>query len=171
MTSVLESLGGDSESFIFNVSGSKFWNLWFDSILELGGSINMVETTSGVTPIYDRQFLGGAKNLRGFEYRDVGPRDKETGDVIGGDTAGYGTVEWSFPLVSSVRGAVFYDAGIVNLDSFDFDLGNYYSDAGFGIRMNLPFGPIALDYAFPLNVPDPAADKGGQFNFYVDYEF
>jgi outer membrane protein insertion porin family len=37
--------------------------------------------------------------------------------------------------------------------------------------MNLPFGPIALDYAFPLEVPDERADNGGQFNFYIDYEF
>ncbi len=171
VTSVLDALGGDTDSFIFNVSGAKFWNLWYDSILELGGSIDMVETSDGVTPIYDRQFLGGARNLRGFEYRDVGPRDKDTGDVYGGDSSGYATVEWSFPLVSTVRGAFFYDVGFVNLDSFDFDVSDYYSDAGFGIRMNLPFGPIALDYAFPLESPDPAADQGGQFNFYVDYEF
>jgi outer membrane protein insertion porin family len=171
VTSILESLGGDSDSFIFNITGAKYWNLWFDSILELGGSIDMVETTSGTTPIYDRKFLGGARNLRGFEYRDVGPRDPETGGVIGGDSAGYATVEWSFPLVSTVRGAVFYDAGVVNLDSRDLGVSDYYSDAGFGIRMHLPFGPIALDYAFPLNSPDPEADKGGQFNFYVDYEF
>ena len=170
-TGVTSVVGGDSDSFIFNVSGAKFWNLWYDSILELGGSIDMVDTSDGVTPIYDRQFLGGARNLRGFEYRDVGPRDPATGDVIGGDSAGYATVEWSFPLVSTVRGAVFYDAGFVNLDSWDFDIGNYYSDAGFGIRMNLPFGPIALDYAFPLESPDEEADNGGQFNFYVDYEF
>ena len=171
VTTVLDALGGDSDSFIFNVSGSKYWNLWYDSILELGGSVDMVETSGGETPIYDRQFLGGARNLRGFEYRDVGPRDPATGDVIGGDTAGYLTAEWSFPLVSSIRGAVFYDAGFVNLDSFDFDVSDYYSDAGFGLRMNLPFGPIALDYAFPLESPDPLAENGGQFNFYVDYEF
>ena len=171
VTGILESLGGNSNSFIFTVSGSKYWNLWFDSILEFGGSVDMVQTGSGPTPIYDRQFLGGARNLRGFEYRDVGPRDPATGGVIGGDSAAYGTLEWSFPLVSTVRGALFYDGGFVNLDSWDVGLENYHSDYGFGVRMNLPFGPIALDYGLPLQVPDQRADKGGQFNFYVDYEF
>lgn len=171
VTTTLEGLGGDSDSFLFNITGSKFWNLWYDSILEFSGSIDMVETLSGSTPIYDRQFLGGARNLRGFEYRDVGPRDSATGGVIGGNSAAYATVEWSFPLVSTVRGAVFYDAGMVNLDSWDFGLSDYHSDAGFGLRMNLPFGPIALDYGFPLRTPDPEADNGGQFNFYIDYEF
>jgi outer membrane protein insertion porin family len=174
-TGVISALGGDTDSFIFSLAGAKYWNLWFDSILELQGNLSMVETSGGETPIYDRQFLGGARNLRGFEYRDVGPRDFDspegTGEVYGGDSAGYATVEWSFPLVSSVRGAVFYDAGFVNLDSWDFSVSDYYSDAGIGLRMNLPFGPIALDYAFPLEVPDERADNGGQFNFYIDYEF
>lgn len=170
VTAVLDALGGDSDSFIFSASGAKYWNLWADSVLEVSGSFTSVES-SGDTPIYDRQFLGGARNLRGFEYRDVGPRDTDTGDVFGGNTSAFATVEWSFPLVSTVRGAVFYDAGIVNEDSFDFSVSDYYSDAGLGIRMNLPFGPIALDYAFPLETPDEEADKGAQFNFYVDYEF
>lgn len=170
VTAVLDALGGDSDTFILSASGAKYWNLWFDSVLEVNGSVTAVES-SGTTPIYDRQFLGGARNLRGFEYRDVGPRDAETEDVFGGDTSAHATVEWTFPLVSTVRGAVFYDAGIVNEDSFDFSISDYYSDAGLGIRMNLPFGPIALDYAFPLEAPDDLADKGAQFNFYVDYEF
>lgn len=174
-TAVVSALGGDTDSFIFNLSGAKYWNLWFDSILEVQGTLSMVETSGGETPIYDRQFLGGARNLRGFEYRDVGPRDFDepqgTGEVFGGDSSGFATLEWSFPLVSTVRGALFYDAGFVNLDSWDFDVSDYYSDFGAGIRMNLPFGPIALDYAFPLEVPDERADNGGQFNFYIDYEF
>jgi outer membrane protein insertion porin family len=31
--------------------------------------------------------------------------------------------------------------------------------------------PLALDYAFPVSVPDTAADKGGQFQFYLNYEY
>ena len=40
--------------------------------------------------------------------------------------------------------------------------------------LNLPFGPLALDYAFPLGTPDGIeedADQGGQFQFYLDYKF
>ncbi|MGJ8672354.1 outer membrane protein assembly factor BamA [Rubritalea sp.] len=170
-TTILEALGGDSDSFILEFAAQKYWNLWYDSILEIAGEMNLVETSDGPTPIYDRQFLGGARNLRGFEYRDIGPRDPATEGVIGGNTAAYVTVEVTFPLISSVRGAVFTDAGFVNLDSYDFDASDYQSDAGLGLRMNLPFGPIALDYAIPVRSPDSDADKGGQFNFYVDYAF
>jgi outer membrane protein insertion porin family len=69
---------------------------------------------------------------------------------------------------------VFYDAGLVNADSWDF-ASDLYHDAGFGLRLNLPFGPLAVDYAFPLATPSgydgEEADKGGQFSFYLDYAF
>lgn len=163
-------LGGDTDTYTFSIEGSKHWNLWWDSILTMRGSLTAVES-SGETPIFDRQFLGGAHNLRGFEFRDVGPRDAATGDVFGGNTAAYITAEITFPIVETVRGALFYDTGFVNEDNFDFSPGDLYSDAGFGLRLNLPFGPLALDYAIPMSCPDEAADQGGQFNFYLNYQF
>jgi len=59
-----------------------------------------------------------ANNLRGFKYRDVGPKD-DTGEPLGGDTAWYGTVELNFPIFGErdepkLRGAVFYDVGKVH---------------------------------------------------------
>jgi outer membrane protein insertion porin family len=81
-------------------------------------------------------------------------------------------VEYTFPLIERVRGAVFYDVGVVNAKSWDLGSGIYH-DAGVGLRLNLPFGPLAIDYAIPLGTPsgDKAADKGGQFQFYLDYKF
>jgi hypothetical protein len=54
----------------------------------LAHQIGMVDDTNddGV-PIFDRQFLGGARTLRGFEFRDVGPRNVDgntSNEVIGG---------------------------------------------------------------------------------------
>ena len=45
------------------------------------------------------------------------------------------------------------------------------SDLVMQLRLNLPFGPLAFDYALPVEAPDAEADKGGQFNFYLDYKF
>jgi outer membrane protein insertion porin family len=101
----------------------------------------------------------------------VGPRDAATGDVIGGKTSGYGTLEMTFPIIENVRGAAFFDAGFVSEDEWDPDVGSLYSDAGMGLRLNLPFGPLALDYAFPVSSVDDEADNGGQFNFYLNYQF
>ena len=48
-----------------------------------------------------------------------------------------------------------------------------YHDVGIGVRLRLPISPvpIALDYAIPINSPDPIADQGGQFNFSLNYEY
>lgn len=164
-------LGGDVDTYTLSAAGSKHWNLWWDSVLTLRGSVNVVDGSDDV-PIFDRQFLGGARNLRGFEFRDVGPnRDQQSDEVLGGNTSMFFTAEMTLPVVENVRIAAFYDAGFVNEDSFDFDPDQLHADVGVGLRLNLPFGPLALDYAIPVRNPDEDADKGGQFNFYINYEF
>ncbi len=167
-------LAGDVDVFILSASGSKFWNLWGDSILSVKGAVTVADThgSGNMVPIFDREMLGGPHSLRGFENRDAGPRDAATGEVFGGNTSAFASVEYTFPLIERVRGAVFYDIGTVSVDSWEFGDGIYH-DAGFGLRLNLPFGPLAIDYAIPLGTPsgDKGADQGGQFQFYLDYKF
>jgi outer membrane protein insertion porin family len=165
-------LGGDVDVYILSAKASKYWNVWADTIISLEGSFYGADThgDGDRVPIFDRKALGGAHSLRGFENRDVGPRDPVSGEVVGGNTAAFATLEYTFPLIERVRGAVFYDVGLVNAESWDFT-SDYYSDAGFGLRLNLPFGPLAVDYGFPLQSPDDEADNGGQFSFYLDYAF
>ncbi|MDB4106733.1 outer membrane protein assembly factor BamA [bacterium] len=151
-------IGGDVETYTFAASGAKHWNLAWDTILTVRGSVNVVDSNKNV-PIFERQFLGGQKDLRGFEFRDIGPRDSDTTDpdatdeVLGGNTSAFASLEYTFPIIESVRGAVFYDVGFVNADSWDFGGSNLASDAGFGVRLNLPFGPLAVDYAVPIKTP------------------
>ena len=129
-------------------------------------------------PIFERQFLGGAHSLRGFEFRDVGrhssgPRDAASGEPLGGQTSAFASLEVTFPIYENIRGAAFTDVGFVNADPWDFSPSDLYGDTGLGLRIDLPFGPLAIDYALPLVVPDDddAADKGGQLNFYLNYQF
>jgi outer membrane protein insertion porin family len=165
-------LGGDVDTITFTLAGQKYWNLKWDTILSVNGEIGLVDSLNDdEVPIFDRQFLGGARTLRGFEFRDVGPRDAASEETIGGNSMAWLTIEYTVPLFEQVRGAVFYDAGFVNADSWDMSPSDLYTDAGIGLRLNLPFGPLAFDYAFPLDSPDPIADKGGQFQFYLDYRF
>jgi outer membrane protein insertion porin family len=163
-------LGGDVDTYTLSASGSKHWSLPWDIILNVNGSATVVDAISGAIPIFERQFLGGARSLRGFEFRDVGPRDPVTSSVLGGATSAFGTLEATFPIVQNIRGAVFGDIGFVNVDPYDFGPDEIHSDAGLGLRLNLPFGPLALDYAIPIQ-SDSVADNGGQFNFYLNYQF
>jgi len=160
-------LGGDVDVVGMNVRAQKWWNLSWDSILSINSELAFVDATSGTVPIFDRLFLGGARTLRGFEFRDIGPRDPVTGEVLGGTSLGFMSLEYSVPVIDNVRVAAFYDTGFVNQAS------ELYHDVGLGVRLKLPVSPvpIALDYAFPIESPDPLADNGGQFQFYLSYQY
>ncbi|MDP3851943.1 MAG: outer membrane protein assembly factor BamA [Luteolibacter sp.] len=166
-------LGGDVDTITFSAQGQKYWNLKWDSIFSVNGEIAFVDG-SGEIPIFERMFLGGGRTLRGFEFRDVGPRDSDyTNEVYGGNSLAYMTMEYTIPIIETVRAAVFYDTGFVNENSWDPSPSDLYSDVGIGIRLKLPISPmpLALDYAIPVSSPDEEADKGGQFNFYLNYQY
>lgn len=166
--------GGDVDTITFSAQGQKYWNLWWDSILSVNGEIAFVDSVNnGRVPIFERMFLGGGRTLRGFEFRDVGPRDGPTGEVIGGQSLAFLATEYTVPIIENVRGAVFYDMGFVNSGSWDISPNDVYSDFGVGVRLKLPISPLplALDYALPVSSPDEKADKGGQFNFYLNYQY
>jgi outer membrane protein insertion porin family len=76
-------------------------------------------------PIFQRYFLGGILDLRGFYLRSIGPRLPLTqsldptsapitnGANIGGNLEAYENLELEFPIIDKVgiRGVVFFDAG------------------------------------------------------------
>jgi outer membrane protein insertion porin family len=165
-------LGGDEDIYGFDLEASKYFHLPGDTILTVEAQVAAVDTWSsgdGV-PIYDRLYLGGPNSLRGFRYRDVGPKD-EDGEPVGGQTLGRFTIEYTFPIVESVRGAVFYDVGFVNREAWDFGTGNINSDVGIGLLLELPaIGPIRIDYGIPLQA-DEFNDSSGKFQFNVGYKF
>ncbi len=119
-------------------------------------------------PIYDRLYLGGSNNLRGFAFRDVGPRDKQ-GEPIGGQSMARFTTEITFPIIEKARGAFFYDTGFVNADPYDFSTNHVASDVGFGLRLDLPIGPLRVDYGIPIQ--KDGRSGSGHFNFNVGYQF
>jgi outer membrane protein insertion porin family len=166
--------GGDVDTVTFSAQGAKYWNLKWDTILSVNGELAFVDATSGTVPIFDRLFLGGGRTLRGFEFRDIGgPRDAASDEVLGGQSLGFVSVEYTVPIVDTVRAAVFCDVGFVNNGSWEITPDDLYSDIGVGVRIKLPISPVplALDYAVPVSSPDGRADKGGQFNFYLNYEY
>ena len=164
-------LAGDVDVYGWNLEGSKYFLLPKDFILQVVGEVATVETWSGgeEVPIFDRLFLGGANTLRGFKYREVGPKD-ENDEPIGGQTLSRFTAEVSFPIIDRIRGAVFYDVGFVNRGSYDFSAGDVNSDAGVGLRFDLPIGPVRVDFGIPLQA-DSSNDSSGRFNFNIGYQF
>ena len=165
-------LGGDTEIYGLEAQSSQFIPLWMDHVLNIKGWASTVEEWGDGerVPIFDRLFLGGARTLRGFKYRDVGPKD-ENEEPIGGKSAWYATVEYTIPVVEKVRMAGFYDFGMVMEDSYDFDFGDYNSDVGVGVRLDFPGFPLRLDYAWPLETDEFNDRKNGRFQFSIGYSF
>jgi outer membrane protein insertion porin family len=180
-------LGGDVQIYGGDVEASQYFHLPWDLIILLNAEAAVVDTWDvpptilfpndkpnkpptevSAVPIFDRLFLGGSNNLRGFAYRDVGPRDKH-GEPIGGQSMARATAELTFPIVTKARGAIFYDTGFVNADPYDFSTNHVASDFGFGIRLDLPIGPLRLDYGIPIQ--KDGRSSGGHFNFNVGYQF
>jgi outer membrane protein insertion porin family len=163
-------LGGTEQIYGFDLQGTKYIHLPWDGILLIDGELATVDTWGNGTRvrIYDRLFLGGSNNLRGFDFREVGPKDVQ-GEPLGGQTLARATVEYTFPIVEKARGAVFYDTGFVESNPYDFSATHLASDVGIGIRLDLPIGPLRVDYGYPIQRDNNP--RRGKFNFSVGYQF
>jgi len=165
-------LGGNEQIVGVSLEARQYFHLYKDSILLFSASAAAVDTWGDGTfvHIYDRLFLGGANDLRGFNYRDVSPRDI-TGEPLGGQSLAAFTIEYTMPIIEKARFAVFADGGFVNAKAWDFSTRDYVSDVGVGLRLDLPIGPLRIDYGIPIE-KGPYKDAGsGKFNFQVGYQF
>jgi len=168
-------LGGDTDYFKLEGRGSQFFPIhdYLEQTLSIFARAGSVfdRGDSGI-PFFDRFFLGGPDDVRGFEFRQVGPKDTErnesggltTLDNIGGNSFGFFSVEYTFKLSDGMRLAVFYDLGFVNPDAGDFSFSNYNSNWGFGLRVKVLGAPMRLDFGIPIKT-DEFNDQGNQFHF------
>jgi outer membrane protein insertion porin family len=145
-------------------------------VLELVGGIGVADVfgSTASVPFYDRYYLGGLYSLRGYEFRHISPREVEppgyttSNEPIGGDTYWFGSLEYSVPIIERLRFAVFYDVGNVDLESYSFKNQNFDDNWGLGLRLNLPIGPLRLDYGIPIH-HDKYNSGSGKFQFGVGY--
>lgn len=165
------ALGGDVQDYGFSLESAKYILLPFDIIFMVKGELAVVDSWGGSddVPIFDRLYLGGSNNLRGFDFREVGPVD-EFNNPIGGSSLGYMTFEVTIPIVQRVRIAIFSDFGFVNPTAYDFSTSNLNGDIGVGLRLDLPIGPIRVDYGYPI-LYESFNGPPGKFNFNIGYQF
>ena len=157
--------GGVIESF--GDSNKKYPQKNLDGSLATDAQGTQLYYTPGVA-YYNKFYLGGPTTLRGYEFRDVSPRDA-AGEPVGGKSYGFFSAEYSMDIVSPIRWALFYDAGFVNKGAYDFSPGNFNDDFGIGLRLQVAGSPLSLDFGIPLTSskgPTGTTNKkGNQFNF------
>ena len=179
-------VGGD-EKFLksrtnFNwYQGIREW-VDYDLIFRFKSSFGKI-WDRGWVPINERLYLGGIRNLRGFESRTVSPKVKVSSGSwyeTGGDTSFNSSAELSFPLIERVkmRGVLFVDYGVIRgrianvtapgiVDYVDGRISRY--SAGAGIEWVTPMGPLQLIFAKPLKKQD--GDDTSTFEFTIGQRF
>jgi outer membrane protein insertion porin family len=154
----LAGFGGSKRYFKNTIDYQTFYPIRDDIIGSIGVNQGFVVGIGKDVGIGDRFFLGG-NNFRGFRAAGIGPRDKTSGDALGGNIFYVGTAEVRFPIglppELGVSGIVFSQAG--SLASIDdppaaplFDVGSLRASAGIGFAWKSPFGPFRIDYAKAL---------------------
>ena len=159
-------LGGNVDYIRLEAAGGRWWPT-FETLNQvfsiIGRTGTLIPYNGKSVPFFERYFLGGPYNLRGYKYRDVGPRDS-AGEVIGGNTMFYFSSEYSIEVVQPVRLAAFYDGGFVNRGDFNWSASQYSSDVGFGLRIFIFGAPLRLDFAYPIETYGSQEQKLN-FNF------
>ena len=172
----LAGLGGDTRFLKSTVEATYFIPVMDRVTLSIGGEAGIMTGLGQDTNVSDRFLLGGT-NFRGFEAGGVGPRDLDSDDAIGGTRFYRGTIELAFPIgvpeEFNVRGRWFIDAG--SLWDSDDAPGNVVDDnalritTGPGVSWESPFGPLRLDFGFPIQKEED--DKTEIFSFSFGTQF
>ena len=144
--------------------------------LHFGGGVAYAYGNSTTAPVEKQFYVGGSMSMRGWNARSLGPGTSSEIQWFSipsqiGDMKLEANVEYRFPLVSKLEGALFLDAGNIWDISKDSEEDGRFSfrtlpesialDWGLGARLNLNFILLRLDMGIRLR--DPAREAGNRW--------
>jgi len=158
------------------------------------GGIGVPYGNSEIMPFTKQYFSGGPYSVRGFRIRTLGPGTfaPEAGSNSFFDQSGNirleANLEYRFPIISFLKGAVFTDAGNVwNTKENEAVPGGKFTSSfidefgigtGVGMRIDIQGFVIRFDLAAPIRTPSLPKDKRWDFdyknpilNFAIGYPF
>ncbi len=168
-------IGGDYDFAQFIVESGWYYPLFWGTTGFLHGEGGyVVKHGSGLLTEEYRFALGGMNSLRGFKWRDVGPRYKAPDGVEypkGGNKYILFNGEYIFPLFkkAGLNGVLFVDVGNAFDDGEGIDFGNLRKSAGAGFRWNSPLGPIRIEYGKILDRKED--EDSGRWEFAMGSAF
>ncbi len=154
-------LGSARNSWYYPIYETSFGNFVFSQRTQFGWG----ESISGDRfPLFNRFFPGGINSIRGYDAREVGPRDAQ-GSFFGGNKQLIMNFELIFPLVPSIglNGVTFYDMGNAYDDGQNIGFSDLRKAVGWGVRWRSPLAPIRVEIGYPLDRQD--GDKSVVTNF------
>jgi outer membrane translocation and assembly module TamA len=124
-----------------------------------GGAIT---SATGVTlPIDLRYFLGGPNSVRSFPQRELGPRDGQ-GQPFGGEAWWVANSEYVHQVTGPLKAVAFVDVGTLSEKAANLGLSSIDVAIGLGARLDLPIGPVRVEYGHNLT-QDPGEPSGALF--------
>jgi translocation and assembly module TamA len=155
MSSSLELRGGakgagsDADFAQVHARASWFKGLGADNRLILRGELGHTFTDAVVDlPPSLRFYAGGDRSIRGYDYREVGPRLGTFG--LGANNLITASSEFEHYFSEQWGGAVFVDTG----SAFNGRTPDWRTGVGIGLRWRSPVGPLRVDLAHGLDHPD-----------------
>jgi outer membrane protein insertion porin family len=123
--------------------------------LGLRGEIGLIRPFGDTTeiPYYQRYFLGGETQIRGFDVRSVAPYDAATRTSVGGDKFVLMNAEYYFDVFGPLRLLLFFDAGQAFAPGQSFYWRTLSTSTGVEARFTMPVlnVPFRLIYAWNPN--------------------
>lgn len=120
---------------------------------EIGRSFH---ADSAVLPPSLRFYAGGDRSIRGYNWREVGPRLVDAAGnkryALGADNLLTGSAEYEHYFRPQWGVAAFVDSG----SAFNDNKPDWRTGVGVGVRWRSPVGPVRIDVARGLNTPDSA---------------
>lgn len=159
--------GGNTDFIRYTASTRFFFPFYLNTVFSVAARYGLIEfrNLGNELLVSERFFLGGPNDLRGYEFRRVGPRvptDDGGFVIIGGVQEVFFTAEYIFPLIPQVgfKGVVFFDMGNAFNDgqNLSIDPRDLRKDYGFGIRWVSPLGPLRFEIGFPIGDTLPGED-------------
>ncbi|TWI13595.1 autotransporter assembly complex protein TamA [Aerolutibacter ruishenii] len=148
----LDGAGSDANFLQAQVTARLYRGLGERTRLIARGEVGHTLTDSLVDlPPNLRFHAGGDRSIRGYAWREVGPRIGDEGDKfpVGAKNVITGSVEFEQYFNAAWGAAVFVDSGSAFNDAPDFRTG-----VGVGLRWRSPVGPLRIDVARGLDDPD-----------------
>jgi translocation and assembly module TamA len=151
----LQGAGSDANFLQLHARGSWFQGLGARSDDCVRGEFGATYTNDLIEiPPTLRFYAGGDRSVRGYEYREIGPRIAATPGrkayALGAKNVIATSVEYEQYLSDSWGFAAFVDSG----SAFDGQIDRWRKGVGLGLRWKSPVGPLRVDLARGLDDPD-----------------
>ena len=167
----LAGIGGNEKFWLAQASNTFYYPLiessWGPIVFSNRVSIGWGDTfDSDDFPLFRRFFLGGINSVRGFESRELAPKDDE-GNEFGGSKQFTTNVELIFPLVPSMglKAVTFFDTGNSFDDDQSLEFGELRHAFGWGLRWRSPIAPIRIEFGYPIDKEEGEKSVVTHFSF------